>query len=322
LTRIMITGALGHIGSRFIRSIAPEDYDNVVLLDNLSSQRYCSLFNLRKDIPFQFIEDDICTADLEKYMKDINVVLHLAAVTDAAGSIHIKDQVWRVNVEGTERVARACIARNCRLLFPSSTSVYGTQKELVDESCNAEDLKPQSPYAASKLQAEFMLRRLGESDSLRFTVFRAGTIFGTSPGMRFHTAVNKFCWQAVMGQPLTVWRSAYHQVRPYLDLGDAVAAMKFVIRKDLFNGETYNVLTVNATVEDIVEAIAQNVPDVSIQFVDTAIMNQLSYHVLNDKFKSLGFESKGDLERGIKDTIQLLGHGRTSGERTKSKLGG
>ncbi len=310
MTKILITGALGHIGSRFIHSIDPEDYDNVVLLDNLSSQRYCSLFNLRKDVPFRFIEDDICTADLEKHMENIDVVLHLAAVTDAAGSIHIKDRVWRVNVEGTERVARACIARNCRLLFPSSTSVYGTQKELVDESCTAEDLKPQSPYAESKLQAEFMLRRLGEENGLRFTVFRAGTIFGTSSGMRFHTAVNKFCWQAVMGQPLTVWRSAYHQVRPYLDLGDAADAIKHVIRLDLFDRQIYNVLTLNASVKDIVDAIARYIPDISIQYVDTAIMNQLSYHVANDKFKSLGFEFKGVLEKGIEDTIRLLSHKR------------
>ena len=96
---------------------------------------------------------------------------------------------------------------------------------------------------------------------LKAIVCRFGTIFGPSPGMRFHTAVNKFCWQAVMGQPLSVWRTAYEQKRPYLDLADAVRALAFIIERDLFDGRIYNVLTLNATVRDIVEAIKGFVPE-------------------------------------------------------------
>src|SRR6201999_1435543 len=98
---------------------------------------------------------------------------------------------------------------------------------------------------------------------------RFGTIFGTSVGMRFHTAVNKFCWQAVMGQPLTVWRTAYNQRRAYLDLSDAVRAIAFFIEKNLFDGRIYNVVTTNSTVGDVVEAIRIHVPKVQIEYVDT-----------------------------------------------------
>lgn len=49
-----------------------------------------------------------------------------------------------------------------------------------------------------------------------------GHIGGTSPGMRFHTAVNKLYWQVVMGIPFTVWRAALHQKRQHLELGDSV----------------------------------------------------------------------------------------------------
>jgi UDP-glucose 4-epimerase len=63
MKKILITGALGHIGSRFIHALRPGAYDEVVLLDDLSTQRYCSLFNLPRGIPFRFIEDDVCKAD-------------------------------------------------------------------------------------------------------------------------------------------------------------------------------------------------------------------------------------------------------------------
>lgn len=304
--KLLVTGALGHIGSRFIHNLHPGDYEEVVLLDNLSTQRCCSLFNLPDGVPFCLVEQDIHSADLEKYFAGIDVVVHLAAITDAASSFEIKEQVERVNLAGTERVAQACLQVGCALIFPSTTSVYGTQAETVDEDCPLSDLKPQSPYAESKLRAERLLQTLGETKGLRFIIYRFGTIFGTSIGMRFHTAVNKFCWQAVMGQPITVWRTALHQDRPYLDLSDAVEAIQFIIHRELCDRRVYNVVTTNATVSRIVEIISTHVPDLSIQYVDTEIMNQLSYHVSNRRFKSLGFEFKGNLEQGIRETIDLL----------------
>jgi UDP-glucose 4-epimerase len=141
---------------------------------------------------------------------------------------------------------------------------------------------------------------------LKAVICRFGTIFGASPGMRFHTAVNKFCWQAVMGQPITVWRTAYDQKRPYLDLSDASRAIAFIIRKDLFDGRIYNVLTLNATVREIVDNILKLVPDHQISFVDSRIMNQLSYEVSCDKLKSEGFSFIGELRRGIGETISIL----------------
>jgi nucleoside-diphosphate-sugar epimerase len=303
---LLITGALGHIGSRFIHSLKPGDFDKVVLIDNLSSQRYASLFNLPEGVHFSFVEDDICTADLEEYFSDIDVVLHLAAITDAAGSFEIQDQVELVNFQGTERVARACQATGSRLIFLSTTSVYGVQEGEVDEDCAIDQLQPQSPYAETKLKSEQLLQKMGQSEMLRYVICRFGTIFGTSTGMRFHTAVNKFCWQAVMGQPITVWRTALNQKRPYLDLDDAIEALKLIIDRDLFDGGLYNVVTTNSTVGNIVDAISEHIPDASIEYVDSPIMNQLSYHVNADRFSNLGFTFSGSLERGIGLTIDLF----------------
>ena len=305
--KIVITGALGHIGSHLIREI-PTTFPNaeIVMLDNLSTQRYCSLFNLPDNGRYRFLEEDVLKADLTPIFSGADVVVHLAAITNAAGSFEIKEQVEYVNFTGTERVARACLKANCALIFPSTTSVYGTQNQTVDEDCPITDLKPQSPYADSKLRAEQLLQTLGETEGLRFITCRFGTIFGTSIGMRFHTAVNKFCWQAVTGQPITVWRTAMHQHRPYLDLRDAVEATKFIIQRYLYDCQIYNILTANATVNNIIEIISYHVPDLSIQYVDTEIMNQLSYNVSNSRFKGLGFQFGGNLEKGIGETIDLL----------------
>ncbi|GFE62136.1 NAD(P)-dependent oxidoreductase [Geobacter sp. AOG2] len=305
--KIVVTGALGHIGSQLIRSL-PETFPGaeIIMLDNLSTQRFCSLFNLPAQGRYRFREADILTADLEELFAGALTVVHLAAITNAEGSFDIQEKVEQTNFIGTERVARACASVGAPLLFLSTTSVYGTQAAVVDEQCAPHELKPQSPYAESKLRAEQLLAQVGQEQRLRFIICRFGTIFGASVGMRFHTAVNKFIWQACMGIPLTVWTSALDQQRPYLDLSDAVRAIEFIIGNDLFDGNIYNVLTINATVRQVIDTVREFIPDARVKLVDHRIMNQLSYAVACEKFRSLGFTFKGDLHKRVAESIDIL----------------
>ena len=229
--KIVVTGALGHIGSKLIR-VLPEQFSNVeiTMVDNLLVQRYCSLFNLPSTAKYRFIEDDILKMDLEALFKGASAVVHLAAITNAASSFDHPELVEKVNYEATTMVGKACAKLNVPLIYLSTTSVYGTAEKVVDENCRPDELKPQSPYADSKLRGEQYLTMLGKEQGLRFVTCRFGTIFGTSIGMRFHTAVNKFCWQAVLGEPITVWTTAYDQKRPYLDLDDGVNAICMIIK--------------------------------------------------------------------------------------------
>ncbi len=306
--RVVVTGALGHVGSRLIRELPQElpACREAVLVDDLSTQRYASLFGLPAGVRYRFVEADVCLADLRALFEGAESVIHLAALTDAASSFERRQRVFEVNFDATRRVAEACAEVGAGLLFPSTTSVYGTQEGSVDESCPRPELCPQSPYAEAKLAAEQWLSGLAATGGLRHVTLRLGTIFGVSPGMRFHTAVNRFAWQAVLGQPLSVWRTALDQARPYLDLHDAVRAFAFFARERRLDGETYNVVTSNATVREIVEALRALVPKLDVELVDSRIMNQLSYRVSDAKLRSLRFEPRGDLARGLAETIDLL----------------
>jgi nucleoside-diphosphate-sugar epimerase len=304
---VLVTGALGHIGSSLIRRL-PTLLPGVRIrmLDNLSTQRYCSLFNLPPEGQYEFVEGDILGEKLRDAVAGCSAVVHLAGLTDATGTAGTPELVMRANRDGAHQVALACAAAGVPMLLASTTSIYGSQAATVDESCPDSELKPQSPYAESKLAAERLLADLGASHGLRWTACRFGTIFGTSPGMRFHTAVNKFVWQACTGLPITVWRTALDQKRPYLDISDAVDAIAFILRTDLFPGEMFNVVTCNATVREITDEIRRSVPSLTIEFVDTQIMNQLSYHVLAERIQAKGFRFAGNLERSIAESVQQL----------------
>ncbi len=306
MERLLITGGLGHIGSKLIHSIEPGQFVEIKIVDNLSTMRYSSFFNLPEGVNYKLYDEDILEFDFYKLLESIDVVIHLAAITDATNSFHIKDQIKSVNYLGTKRLAEACIAQNVKLIFPSTTSVYGQQSEMVDEECNGRNLHPQSPYAYYKLKSEEMLLNMGDSQNLKFIICRFGTIFGQSIGMRFHTAVNKFCWQAAMGKPLTVWETAFNQKRPYLGVNDAVNAIKFIIDQNLFDNQIYNVVSSNHTVREIVELIKKIIPDLNINFINTEIMNQLSYEVDSNKIRACGFIARDDIDIGIKETINQL----------------
>ncbi len=305
--RLLVTGALGHIGSRLIRDLPFAFPDSeIVMVDAVLTQRYCSLFNLPREGRYRFVEADIMAIDLEALFVDAAVVVHLAAITDAAGSFDRAAEVESNNLSSTQKVAEACAHVGARLITLSSTSVYGTQGTVVDEDCSEEELKPQSPYAQTKLKEERFVEQLTKEKGLKASICRFGTIFGIAPGMRFHTAVNKFCWQAAMGQPITVWKTAYEQKRPYLDLADACRAIEHIIRQDVFDGRTYNVLTRNYTVREIVQQIQKFVPDIAVQFVDNQIMNQLSFEVDDRRFRATGFVPLGSLEQSIYAELSLL----------------
>jgi UDP-glucose 4-epimerase len=305
--KIVVTGALGHIGSCLIRYLPVQFPEaEIVMIDNMMTQRYPSLFNLPALGRYSFIEADITKIDLQPILKNAQILIHLAAITDATGSFDKAELLEANNYQGTVKVAEACAKTGTRLIALSSTSVYTTQKEAVSEDCTPEDLKPESPYAITKLKEEQIIKKLCVDSGLKAISCRFGTIFGASPGMRFHTAVNKFCWQAAMGLPITVWRTAYDQKRPYLDLFDAVRAISFIIRKDIFDGRIYNILTHNATVRQVVEIVREFIPHLQVDFVDSKIMNQLSYEVSRERFIAEGFTFTGDLRRGVGESIKLL----------------
>jgi len=306
--KIIITGALGHIGSYLLREIPKVFRENeIILIDSIATQRYASLFNLPKEGRYKFLQEDVTEFNISSLISENDVVINLSAITDAEGSFDNPEALEKNNFYCTKKISEACLEKKGRLINLSSTSVYGDQSNLVDETCSSEDLNPQSPYAETKLKEEEFVTHLSVNSGLKASILRFGTIYGVSPGMRFHTAVNKFCWQASLGLPITAWKSAYKLKRPYLDLNDAVSAILFIIKRNLFEGEIYNVLTGNHSVEEVVSAI-KVFREVKVDFVESKIMNQLSYEVSRRKIEDLGFQFSGSLENGIKETLEILNH--------------
>ena len=302
---LLITGCCGHIGSYLVENIHKiKKVKKTYIVDNLKSNRFSSLFNLDKKNNLKFYLLDLNNKKSLNTFKNIDIVIHCASMTNAEKSFDNEKEMYKNNLNCFETVLRFCKKNKAKLIHISSTSVYGKQAKIVDETCEKKYLKPQSPYAKIKLIEEKIL--IKNKNKIKYNTFRFGTIAGISKGIRFHTAVNKFCLNAALRKPIEVYKTAINQYRPYLSLKDAFKVFKFCIEKDFFENDIFNVLSENNTVGNILSKIKKYKKKVKVKFVHSEIMNQLSYHVDKSKLSSKGLRLNGKIEFDIRDTIKML----------------
>ncbi len=303
--KLLITGACGHIGSFVAEHIHKiKEIKETILIDNLKSNRHSSLFNLRKKSKKRFYIRDLNNPKSLNDFKNVDFIIHCASMTNAEKSFGKKNQMFSNNINCLKTVIKYCKSKKVKLIHLSSTSVYGKQADIVDETCEKKYLKPQSPYAQIKIIEENMLKK--ESKKLKYTTFRFGTISGVSKGIRFHTAVNKFCFNAALNEKILVYKTALHQYRPYLSLKDAFKVFKFCINKDFFKNDIYNALSENCTVNQILNKIKKYKKNIKVALVKAEIMNQLSYHVDGSKLKKSGLSLNAKIEKDVEETLNLF----------------
>jgi len=293
---ILITGGLGYIGSSLIKYLNFLRH-NITVVDNLYTQRYCSLFE--KGNVFEFIENDFINLSID-WLKRFDCIIHCAAIVDASNSEKQKDLVNKVNIYQTLEFLYRCNRAEIKIIFPSSTSVYGTSNKIVYED-DPFVLKPQSPYAEAKL---FVEKAIAELDCV---ILRFGTVCGVSSGIRFQTCINKFCYQAVFNQPLSVWKQNLNLVRPYLSLSDIRNIIGNILKDwNKFSGQTFNVLTRNLSLIDIIEKIKNHQPKITVNYTDCPLLNQFSYEVNTKKIEKLDIDFIGSIDQDIQQTMELL----------------
>jgi nucleoside-diphosphate-sugar epimerase len=300
--KLLLTGGLGHIGSFFLSKIISNNkIKKVYVIDNNKSERLNSLFNLKANNKIYFRLANLKNKSSLLRLEKIDAVIHFASMTNAEASIKIKKEITENNFISFKNIVMFCIKRGCNLIHISSTSVYGSQERIVDENCKV--LKPQSPYASIKLDEEKYLQK--NKNKIKFITLRFGTIAGVSYGMRFHTAVNKFCHNAIMNRPVTVWKTAMNQYRPYLSIKDAYKTILFILKNKLFDKEIYNIVTENLTVKQILNKIKKH-KKIKIELTKSKIMNQLSYHVMSNKIKNKGLKLGKKIDSDINETFQIF----------------
>jgi len=235
--RILVTGGAGFIGSHLVDRLIKENH-KVVVIDNLTTGKKENV-NPQAD----FYNLDIC--DFEKIkplFENIDFVFHLAAIPRVPVSVEDPVGTSKVNILGTINVFKAAIeAKVKRIIFASSSSVYGNQEKLPFK----EDMKPNpiSPYALQKLVGEQFAKLFTKLYGIPIISLRYFNVYG--PRIDFNSdyslVIGKFLKQKAEGKPLTIFGDG-EQTRDFCYIDDVVdATIKAMESEKLKGGEVINI---------------------------------------------------------------------------------
>jgi len=265
VTRILVTGAAGFIGSHLVEALARRG-DEVIGVDNFDPfyARAMKERNLAEAgaLPgFSFREQDVLDADaLEALLTPDTVVVHLAAKAGVRPSLADPVGYARANVTGTAAVAEAARrAGVSRVVFGSSSSVYGDSTPVPFRE-DAVAIEPVSPYAATKRAAELFLHSVAPIYGLRVASLRFFTVYG--PRQRPDLAIHAFARRMVEGRTVTLFGDG-SQSRDYTYCDDivagAIAAVDWTadarVGVDTFNLGGNRAVPTGVMVEEIARAL-------------------------------------------------------------------
>jgi UDP-glucuronate 4-epimerase len=225
MTRVLVTGAAGFIGSHLAEALLARG-DEVVGLDSFDpfyprAFKEANLVECRRSPRFRLVEADILDVEtLAGVLTAETVVAHLAAKAGVRPSIQDPLGYARTNVAGTASVVEAMRRAGARrLVFGSSSSVYGNSTPAPFRE-DAPALDPVSPYAATKRAGELLLTSLAGLLRLKVAALRYFTVFG--PRQRPDLAIHAFARRMLEGRSLTLYGDG-SQARDYTYFSDIVA---------------------------------------------------------------------------------------------------
>lgn len=247
--RALVTGGTGFIGGHLVERLVKQGWD-VIVFDSFERASLETLKTLPSEAELRRI-DVRDLKSMKRYVDDVDVIFHLAALTDVVESEVKKDEYWNVNVMGTENVLKIAKDVSAKLVFTSSAAVYG---ELSDVA--REDLKPNpiSFYGATKLEGEKLCMRYHEEYGTDIVVLRLFNVFGE----RARGGVVKiFLERAREGKPLIIYGDG-EAVRDFIYVGDVVDALIKAALSEKASGRILNIGSGKPTkVRELAEVVAK-----------------------------------------------------------------
>ena len=301
LKKIIITGALGYIGTELCKLYSGFSWKyEVIAIDNRFISERVNELKRRK---IKFVQADILDLkSIKPLIGDAEYVHHLAGITDVAyvkkDADKAKDALTiKVAIEGTSNILTS-MNNNATIIFPSTHVVFEglkEQKENLDENHQTSTFLA---YSSSKVENEKQIKQSGK----KYAIFRLGSVYGFSTDtMRINIMPNLFSKISSQNGEIKLFGGGV-QLKSLVPLIDVARCFKFVEEKKNFESGIYNLTKENVSVKDVADICQKINPKLKISSTSDEIPNK-GYSLSNKKLLNTGFEFVHDLETCIKEMI-------------------
>jgi nucleoside-diphosphate-sugar epimerase len=307
VTRYLVTGGAGFIGSHIVEALLDQGAD-VRVLDNFSTGKRENLSGLSDKL--EVWEGDLRDhAAVEAAVRDVQAIFHQAAFISVPESMEKPQECFDVNVAGTIALFEAArLAGVRRVVFASSAAVYGESGDLP----LLEDTPTQvlSPYAASKRTVEVYAQMYTQALGMDVVALRYFNVYGPRqrPDSMYAAAVPIFIRRLLDRKPVTVFGDG-GQTRDLINVRDVVRVNLIASEHPDAPGRVFNVCTGQETrILDLLEELFDLFPDVGNPVFTDPRPGDIYRSVGSADFiaQTLGFQAEITLEEGLKETVAWM----------------
>jgi dTDP-glucose 4,6-dehydratase len=320
MTKVLITGGAGFIGSNFVRYLLEQHSDyQIVVLDKLTyAGNLLNLKELLDDPRLTIAHLDLCDPDVAEAVSGCEFVVHLAAESHVDRSIHDAAVFVRTNVEGTLNLVECCRRASVKRYVQVSTDeVYGSlgpRGKFTESS----PIDPSSPYSASKAAADLLVQSYFRTHRFPAMVTRCSNNYG--PFQFPEKFIPLMISQALAHQYLPVYGDG-RNVRNWIHVNDHCVALDLILHRGR-EGQVYNI---GGSSECANLALALRIleltdrPKSLIKFVTDRLGHDRRYAINYGKLnKELGWRPAIEFELGLSQTIEWYQNNTEWLETTKN----
>jgi UDP-glucose 4-epimerase len=302
MTRILVTGGAGFIGSHIVENF--QGKAEVRVLDNLRSGFKRNLDKL--DV--EFIEGSVTDRQIvRKAVQGVDYVFHLAAMVSVPESMDKPAECIEINTNGTLIVLQEAAEASVRkFIHSSSSAIYGDNPVLPKIETMLPE--PKSPYAVTKLDGEYYCRMFADEGWLKTASLRYFNVFGPrqDPKSQYAAAIPIFIHKALRDEDIIIFGDG-EQTRDFIFVKDVVAANIFMATQPEAT-RVYNVArSQSQTVTDLAERIIELTgSDSKIVYAPERAGDIKHSYAAVDSIKSAGFIPEYGFDEGLKQTIDFF----------------
>jgi len=307
MSRAIVTGGAGFIGSHLAEELARRGYQ-VIILDNLSKGRMANIEPLLKNGSTEFVQGDITNLPLlKKLFSGAEYVFHQAAIPSVPFSIKSPKISHNANINGTLNVLLAAKDKGVKkVVYASSSSVYGDSPTLP----KVEDMipNPLSPYAVTKLTGEYYCKVFQNIYGLATVSLRYFNVYGPrqDPNSPYAAVISLFINNTLAGKPPVIYGDG-EQSRDFTFVKDVAEANILVAEHNatgIFNLGTSQRVTINQLAQLVFKLVGNS----TIKPVYKDPRPGDIMHSLADisKARTFGYSPKYSLEAGLKEILDTI----------------